>query len=232
MKHVLVVLITIVSALLICSNPALGGKSLSLVEKRQAAESGDMLAQFELGKAYDFGEDTERDTQQAAIWYQKAAAQGHGAAQNNLGSLYQFGDGVKQDYVEAVRWYQKSVQQGYPPDAYSNLGYMYANGLGVQKDEARAITLYREGVDKGSLRAMANLGVVYWKSDSTTKDLEQAFMWLELTRFYTQKFNDMKLKWQVRGMLDELKKEMSKDQIKRGEKLAKEWSSQWIAKHQ
>ncbi|MBV1889609.1 MAG: SEL1-like repeat protein, partial [Gammaproteobacteria bacterium] len=36
----------------------------------QAAEQGDALAQFNLGRMYRFGEGVEKDMSTAALWYQ------------------------------------------------------------------------------------------------------------------------------------------------------------------
>ena len=56
-------------------------------------------------------------------------------------------------------------------------------------------------------------------------DLEQAYMWLDLARFYTQQSSNMQLKWRVRGALDEVRKEMTKEQIDRSEQLSREWDA-------
>lgn len=55
---------------------------------QQAAEKGDVLAQYLLGFRYQQGIDVEKDTTVAAKWYQKAADQEDAAAQHELGGLY------------------------------------------------------------------------------------------------------------------------------------------------
>ena len=54
---------------------------------RQAADQGDVLAQFNLGVFYETGKGVPVDQEQAAIWYRKAAEQGHTDAQEALKRL-------------------------------------------------------------------------------------------------------------------------------------------------
>jgi len=203
---------------------ATGGGGVPLAELRTKADQGDAAAQFALGAAYDAGREVKRDQREAAAWYRKAAEQGFAAAQNSLGSLYQFGEGAPQDNAEAVRWYQKAADQGYS-EAYTNLGYMYDGGLGVKQDKQKAVMLYQRGAENGSLNAMLNLGVSYWKGDGVTQDLVQAYKWLDLARFYTQTSSNMRLKYRVRGVLDQVKKEMTREQISVAEELTRKWDA-------
>jgi hypothetical protein len=102
---------------------------------------------------------------------------------------------------------------------------MYDQGKGVPQDRARAVQLYLKGADKGSLNAMLNVGVSYWKGEGVPIDRVEAFKWLDLARFYTQRSRNMQLKWRVRGALDQLKQEMSKAEIRAGQQLSKEWDA-------
>lgn len=186
------------------------------------AESGDASAQYELAMAYDAGQRVKQDRTKAANWCTKAAEQGHAAAQNCIGSMYQFGDGVPQDEAAAASWYEKAAAQDYG-EAYTNLGYLYDLGKGVSQNRARAVELYLKGAEKGSLNAMLNVGVSYWKGAGIAVDLVEAFKWLDLARFYTQRSDDRQLKWRIRGALDELQKEMSKAEVQTGKQRSKEW---------
>lgn len=203
-----------------CASMSSGG--IPIDELRAKANHGDANAQFELGVAYDLGRNIGKNQIEAAAWYRKAAEQGHAAAQNSLGSMHQYGEGAPQDNAEAVNWYQKAADQGYG-EAYTNLGYMYDGGLGVQQDKQKAVTLYQNGAEKGSVNGMLNLGVSYWKGKGVSKDIVQAHKWLDLARFYTQSTPNMQQKWRIRGALDEVKKEMTKEQIGKAEQLTKEW---------
>lgn len=108
---------------------------ISDLQKR--ADSGDAIAQFTLGKAYESGNGVPQSPDQAAIWYRIAAEQGNARAQNSLGVLYWLGEGVEKDKTEAVRWYRKAARQG-DASAMFNLGAAYYNGEGVGRNDTLA----------------------------------------------------------------------------------------------
>ena len=186
------------------------------------AENGDPDAQLEVAGAYAAGRGTRRDSAQVVIWCRKAADQGLAAAQNCMGSLYQSGSGVPQDNSEAAKWYGKAAAQG-DAEANTNLGYMYDGGLGVERDQRKAVELYRIGAEKGSLNGMLDLGLCYLNGEGVEPDLVEAYMWLDLVRFYTQRSSNMRLKWNARHELDELKKKMTPQQIDAAEARGSEW---------
>ena len=79
---------------------------------RQAADKGDAVAQFNLGRLYSQGRGAPPDPAQAAIWYRKAAEQGHAEAQARLGEALFKGEGVARDKAEAIKWYRAAAAQG------------------------------------------------------------------------------------------------------------------------
>ncbi|KAB2653537.1 MAG: sel1 repeat family protein, partial [Verrucomicrobia bacterium] len=85
--------------------------SKELTELRAKAESGDAVAQFNLGSSYANGEGVVKDDVEAVKWYRKAAEQNDADAQFNLGNSYANGKGVTKDDVEAVKWYRKAAEQ-------------------------------------------------------------------------------------------------------------------------
>lgn len=76
----------------------------ALADLRRLAESGDPMAQFNLGARYALGEDVKLDYAQAARWFTLAAEQGHVVAQSNLGAYYWAGTGVPKDLRKAYFW--------------------------------------------------------------------------------------------------------------------------------
>lgn len=202
----------------------------SATELRQRAESGDTDAQFLLGEDFDFGRGVPQNYKEAAKWYQLAADHGNVKAQNNLGSFYQYGLGVATNYSQAVALYKQAAAQGFVM-AQCNLGYMYDYGLGVPADKVTANSLYRRAADQGYPTAMLNLGVSYMKGDGVNRDLPQAYMWLDSARWLTQFNSNMRTKWRIRGVLDDLEQHMTPEQIKEGKKLEKEWSDNYLKTH-
>ena len=73
------------------------------------AESGDKVAQTNVGEIYEKGSGTAPDYVNAAKWYQKAADQGYPRALTNLGFLYEQGLGVGKDPVAALKLYRKAA---------------------------------------------------------------------------------------------------------------------------
>lgn len=53
----------------------------------EAANNGDVTAQYTLGYMYDKGDGIDKDRVKAVVWYEKAAEQGHESAQNRLAVL-------------------------------------------------------------------------------------------------------------------------------------------------
>ena len=68
---------------------------------QQAATSGDVQAQFELGSFYYDNELSERDLAQALQWFEQASLQGHAQAQHRLGLMFFRGEGVPANNVQA-----------------------------------------------------------------------------------------------------------------------------------
>ena len=120
-----------------------------LTNIRQAAEQGDVNAQYSLGQIYRKGEGVSRDYAKAVKWYRKAAEQGYADAQFKLGVMYHNGKGVPQDDAEAVKWYRKAAEQG-NSYAQRNIGVMYHNGKGVKQDTTEAVKWYRKAAEQGN----------------------------------------------------------------------------------
>lgn len=70
---------------------------------QEAAENGDIVAQYTLGYMYDKGDGIEKNRDAAVIWYEKAAENGHEAAQNRLGILKGQQDSAKPASEEAPK---------------------------------------------------------------------------------------------------------------------------------
>lgn len=78
-----------------------------------AAENGDMDAQYNLACAYNDGDPaTGEDYEKAFRYFLMAAEQGHMEAQCNLGVQYLYGYGIEQDFEEGKFWLEKAAEQG------------------------------------------------------------------------------------------------------------------------
>jgi TPR repeat protein len=84
----------------------------ALKEWQPLAESGEAIAQFNVGLMYYEGQGVRQDYARAAEWFQRAADQGYLKAQYNLGAMYGVGKGVKRDFVEAYMWLDLCAANG------------------------------------------------------------------------------------------------------------------------
>lgn len=82
-----------------------------IAQLKEAAETGDREAQFELATAYEKGFIVERDLAWAARWYGKAAYQGHREGQYHYGRLKLEGIGLPLDKRGAYRWMKLAAEQ-------------------------------------------------------------------------------------------------------------------------
>jgi TPR repeat protein len=210
---------------------SVSNQTSSVAELRQRAESGDTEAQRSLGVAYDFGQGVQQSYTEAAKWYEMAAEHGDAKAQNNLGSFYQYGLGVATNYSQAASLYRQAAAQGFIM-AENNLGYMYDNGLGVPVDKVAANSWYRRAADQGYPEAMLNLGINYTRNgEGVERDLSQAYMWIDSARWLTQFSHNMRTKWRIRSVLDDLEQHMTPEQIREGKRLSKEWGESYLKTH-
>lgn len=136
-----------------------GCAKLNLGRYCNAADQGDAMAQYQLGKFYDGGEvvadkpfrQTADNLWLAAKWFHRAAEQGNAEAQYELGELYNDGFNLIGGTVnenEAVKWYRKAAEQGHAESQYK-LGECYRYGWGLEKDEVEAMKWYRKAAEQG-----------------------------------------------------------------------------------
>jgi uncharacterized protein len=107
---------------------------------RDAAESGDAEAQYELGLMYTYGGDVPKDYAEAAEWFAKASASKHIGATRELGVLYLLGEGVDADMSKAYSLLSEAAKS-MDPRAMYHLGLMYEKGKGVPRNLYEAVRL-------------------------------------------------------------------------------------------
>ncbi len=116
---------------------------------KDAADTGNMGAQFNYGYVLSCGIVVQKNLAEAAKYYEKAAKQGHGQAKNNLGRLLEKGwVGVEPNLPRAVELYKDAADTG-NMDAQFNYGYVLACGIVVQKNLAEAANYYEKAEKQG-----------------------------------------------------------------------------------
>jgi TPR repeat protein len=132
----------------LCENPRL---KATLAK----ASAGDPVAQYELGRMYEFGEGVRTDSVTAAKWYRKAAEKDLARAQYSLGRMYASGDGVEQDWTKAAEWLRKAAAGNYVL-AMNRLGVMCERGQGMHQDYIEAYKWYTRATQAGLISATNN----------------------------------------------------------------------------
>jgi len=130
--------------------------SVAIEDILDAAENGNVDAQYELGFLYNIGSRVPQDFNQCAYWFEKAAKQGDAMSQFFYGVCFFNGQGVPQSFEKAVYWTRKSAEQGYPT-AQLVLGYNYLDGNGVERDKEQAAYWFKQAADQGNEQAKAAL---------------------------------------------------------------------------
>ena len=106
----------------------------------EAAESGDLEAQHNLGACYATGDwDGPKDEAEAIMWYTRAADSGHPESQYDLGFMLILGEGTEKDVPKGIWWMEQAATNG-ETNAARVLSDLYNMGLyGVEPDMGEAI---------------------------------------------------------------------------------------------
>lgn len=162
--------------------PLVGSGQSDIAARRQQAEQGHALAQYNLGVSYTLGDGVPINTAEAVKWYRRAAEQGFARAQCNLGSCYYNGQGVPQNYKEAVKWFRLAAEQG-DADAQGLLSSCYALGEGVRRDDVQAYAWMSVAAAQRLENAANMLAMIL--EGMTPKQMEAA---IRLSREYAEKY--------------------------------------------
>ena len=135
-----------------------------LAKLSYAADKGDTIAQYEIGKFFMGSESVDSKSQLSATnpwlavkWFRKAAEQGHVDAQYEFAELCAdgfFSDDDDMCDAEAEKWYREAAEQGHV-DAQFKLGECYSYGRGVTEDKSEAAKWYRRAAEQGHEEAIS-----------------------------------------------------------------------------
>ncbi len=134
---------------------------------KKCAPSGNVQAEFYLGRCYQAGLGAAVNYPKAAAWYQLAAKQGNSAAENNIGIMYERGDYFAQSDTKAAACYMIASHEG-NARATDNL-----NGL-LRKDIVQS-PHPKEFIARlnNSINAMIGAGIVYLAVAQQEKEFQQ-----------------------------------------------------------
>ena len=148
---------------------------LKLIET--VAEGGNLVAQYLLGKIYNFGLAVPADFAKAARWYRAAASNGMYAAKYRLAHLYYRGQGVEKDLKKFIGLLTEVAKSGSQLARY-DLAVAHRNGEGVRKNQALGLRKFRELAEEGMPLARYELARIYALKNSGVTDEKKARYWL------------------------------------------------------
>jgi len=146
---------------------------------REAADSGDPKALFEIGSRYAEGRGVKTDMAAAAKWYERSAELGLAPAQYRIGNFYEKGTGVERSIAKAKTWYQLAAEQG-NASAMHNLAVLYAMGADGVADNDSAARWFVKAAELGVKDSQFNLGILAAKGVGVPQDLEESYKWFAL----------------------------------------------------
>ena len=179
----------------------------------QAAEAGDRLAQFQLGRdRLDAGDFTV-----GAELIRKSAGQGLAAAQYRLAKLHEKGLGVSRDLAEARKWTERAAQGGNVKAMHDFAVYL-AEGEGGPQSYAGAVEWFGKASQYGVVDSQYNLGVLYDQGLGISPDPVEALFWFSVA--------DRQGDPGAREMIAAMRDRVSLDEARNAERRAATWSAQ------
>ncbi len=142
------------------------------VSLEQAAQSGDLTAQYELG----LQRLTAGRAAEGATLLRRAADRGFAMAQYRLAKLYERGEGVPADLTVARQWTERAAGAG-NRRAMHDLGVFFARGEGAPLDESAAFRWFRQAAELGVADSQYNLGVLYQQGRGVNASASEALFW-------------------------------------------------------
>ena len=142
------------------------------VTLEQAAQSGDLTAQYELA----LQRVAAGRAQEGVTMLRRAADRGFAMAQYRLAKLYERGEGVQRDLAVARQWTERAAASG-NRRAMHDLGVYFARGEGAPLDEAAAFRWFRQAAELGVADSQYNLGVLYQQGRGVNAAPSEALFW-------------------------------------------------------
>jgi Sel1 repeat-containing protein len=189
------------------------------------AAAGEAAAQFAVAEHLRRGLGIDANPAQAMEWYRKAANQAHIGAQLAIGRMFESGDGVRQDFNKAAEWYQLAANIGNSAPAEFALAELYYHGRGVPNDPSEAIRWYGRAANQGHAGAQFVLGSIHEKGWGVEPDSAEALKWYVLANRKRSQAMSLGKSYDPQKALDELSPRMTRFDMKRGQKMAREWKA-------
>lgn len=142
---------------------------------RSRAETGDAIAEYELGRSMLSPRPTGSEFESAMPWFRRSAEQGYAPAEYMYGSVFR--EGRWKDPKQMVYWWTKAAEEG---NVYAQLwlGVFYEQGRGgVKRDYMKALKWLSMAAKQGQPDAQVTLGKMYESGDGVRQDYALAAYW-------------------------------------------------------
>ncbi len=206
---------------------------------KDAAEDGDILASWWLGRMYQLGQGVDQDHAMAFQHFRTAAAAFD--ATEPRGTLY---NAKLDSLVHVGRYYRSGIESiGQPPQpkrafyvfrkaaqyahpgAQFNIGDMMFTGVGAQQNRKRGVRWIMLAARKHYAPALAKLGDIYLNSPRAENRVSQAFMWYTLATTAARPEEHP----EIFNRYDSLSNEVADRDRELGREMALSWSERYPA---
>ena len=152
-------------------------RSDAVSEMEKLAESGDMHAQYLMGKLWRDGPLLIPDSVEARYWFEQAADQGHLVAQYSLAKLYLSDDLEVRDTRKGLNWLYTAAVNGSSYAMY-RLAKELLKGDLIKRNSDAAVEWFTRSAEGGNPYAQYMLGKLYLAGKEFLHDEEKAAYWL------------------------------------------------------
>lgn len=143
------------------------------------AESGNTLAQAQIGMAYIGGDGSKQDISKGLYWLTKSANGGNIEGQYLLGRYYVLKGKNEKDFQRAAKWLRKTANKGCM-QSLAYLGILSLAGKGgVKKDEQAGYEMMLKSAQSGYPLAQYTVGTLLITGDGVKKDTKAGFRWVK-----------------------------------------------------
>lgn len=154
----------------------LSEKDAAVAEMQKLAESGDVHAQYFMGKLYRDGDPVLPNSQAAEYWFKAAAEQGLDIAQYALGKLYLSEDIEVRDPAQGIHWLAKAADNGNTYAAY-RLGKECLKGTIVKENIPLALDYLMKAAEADVPHAQYLLGKLCLEGKGIEHNRKDAAYW-------------------------------------------------------
>ena len=152
-------------------------RSDAVSEMDKLAESGDMYAQYLMGKLWRDGPLLIPNAANAQYWFEQAAEQEHIVAQYSLAKLHLSDDVEVRDIRQGMNWLYTAAVNGSSCAMY-RLAKECLKGEHIKKNTASAMEWFTRSAEGGNPYAQYMLGKLYLTGKEAPCDEERAVHWL------------------------------------------------------